>query len=45
MTVAELVGPHLPYLRRFSRALSGSQKSGDSYVEALLEAIVVDPSR
>jgi CheY-like chemotaxis protein len=44
MTVAELVGPHLPYLRRFSRALSGSQKSGDSYVEALLETIVVDPS-
>jgi DNA-directed RNA polymerase specialized sigma24 family protein len=44
MTVAELVGPHLPYLRRFSRALSGSQKSGDSYVEALLEAIIVDPS-
>jgi DNA-directed RNA polymerase specialized sigma24 family protein len=44
MTVAELVGPHLPYLRRFSRALSGSQQSGDSYVEALLETIVVDPS-
>ena len=44
MTVAELVGPHLPYLRRFSRALSGSQKSGDSYVEAMLETIVVDPS-
>ncbi|HET7716784.1 MAG TPA: response regulator [Bauldia sp.] len=44
MSVAELVGPHLPYLRRFSRALSGSQKSGDSYVEALLEAIVVDPT-
>jgi len=44
MSVAEIVGPHLPYLRRFSRALSGSQKSGDSYVEALLETIVVDPS-
>ena len=44
MTVAELVGPHLPYLRRFSRALSGSQTSGDSYVEALLETIVVNPS-
>jgi CheY-like chemotaxis protein len=44
MSVAEMVGPHLPYLRRFSRALSGSQKSGDSYVEALLETIVVDPS-
>jgi len=44
MSVAEIVGPHLPYLRRFSRALSGSQKSGDSYVEAMLETIVVDPS-
>lgn len=43
MTVAELVGPHLPYLRRFSRALSGSQKSGDAYVEAMLETIVADP--
>ncbi len=44
MSVAEVVGPHLPYLRRFSRALSGSQKSGDAYVEALLEMIVADPS-
>jgi DNA-directed RNA polymerase specialized sigma24 family protein/CheY-like chemotaxis protein len=44
MSVAELVGPHLPYLRRFSRALSGSQSSGDAYVEALLETVVVDPS-
>ncbi|MCB1500622.1 MAG: response regulator [Bauldia sp.] len=44
MPVAEIVGPHLPYLRRFARALSGSQKSGDAYVEAMLEAIVVDPS-
>jgi DNA-directed RNA polymerase specialized sigma24 family protein len=44
MTIAELVGPHLPYLRRFSRALSGSQASGDSYVEALLEAIIADPA-
>jgi DNA-directed RNA polymerase specialized sigma24 family protein len=44
MSVAALVGPHLPYLRRFSRALSGSQKSGDTYVEAMLETIVVDPT-
>ncbi len=44
MTAAELVGPHLPYLRRFSRALSGNQQSGDSYVEALLETIIADPS-
>jgi DNA-directed RNA polymerase specialized sigma24 family protein len=44
MSVAEVVGPHLPYLRRFSRALSGSQQSGDAYVEALLETLIADPS-
>jgi DNA-directed RNA polymerase specialized sigma24 family protein/CheY-like chemotaxis protein len=44
MALAELVSPHLPYLRRFSRALTGSQQGGDSYVEALLEAIVADPA-
>ena len=38
-----MVGPHLPYLRRFSRALTGSQKSGDAYVEALLETIIANP--
>ncbi|MGI8568736.1 MAG: response regulator [Methylocella sp.] len=36
--------PHLlPYLRRFSRALTGSQPGGDAYVLATLEAIVADP--
>jgi DNA-directed RNA polymerase specialized sigma24 family protein len=44
MSMAELVSPHLPYLRRFSRALSGNQKSGDAYVEALLETLIADPS-
>jgi len=43
MPLAELVAPHLPYLRRFSRALTGSQQSGDAYVEALLETILADP--
>src|SRR5258708_31056621 len=43
MALAELVWPHLPYLRRFSRALSGSQKSGDAYVEALLETLISSP--
>ena len=43
MITAETVAPHLPYLRRFSRALSGSQESGDAYVEALLETILADP--
>src|SRR5215211_826304 len=44
MSVAETIRPHLPYLRRFSRALTGSQQSGDAYVEALLETIIADPS-
>ena len=34
---------HLPYLRRFARALSGSQTSGDAYVAATLEAVIQDP--
>ncbi len=44
MSIASDVTPHLPYLRRFARALSGSQESGDAYVVALLEALIVDPS-
>ena len=44
MGLADVIGPHLPYLRRFSRALTGSQQSGDAYVEALLETILADPS-
>jgi CheY-like chemotaxis protein len=34
----------LPYLRRYARALSGSQSSGDAYVAATLEALIQDPS-
>jgi DNA-directed RNA polymerase specialized sigma24 family protein len=30
----------MPYLRRFARALSGSQSSGDAYAAATLEAIL-----
>jgi len=44
MTIAKDIAPHLPYLRRFARALSGSQASGDSYVVATLEALVADPA-
>jgi DNA-directed RNA polymerase specialized sigma24 family protein/CheY-like chemotaxis protein len=42
--LAREIAPHLPYLRRYARALSGSQSSGDAYVTACLEAIVADPS-
>lgn len=44
MSLSQEIAPHLPYLRRFARALSGSQASGDAYVVAALEAIVADSS-
>ncbi|MGZ9811484.1 response regulator [Pseudoroseicyclus sp. H15] len=34
----------LPYLRRYARALTGSQTSGDNYVAATLEALLTDRS-
>ncbi len=37
------VGANLPYLRRYARALTGSQERGDSYAAATLEAILSDP--
>ncbi|MFI4996271.1 MAG: response regulator [Hyphomicrobiales bacterium] len=43
MSIAEAISPHIPYLRRFARALAGSQASGDAYALATLEAIVADP--
>ncbi len=44
MSLAFEIAPHLPFLRRFSRALTGDQHSGDTYVAALLETIIADPS-
>ena len=43
MTISQAITPHLPYLRRFARALNGSQQSGDAYAVATLEAIVAEP--
>lgn len=42
MSVAEQIGPLLPFLRRYARALSGSQSAGDAYVRAMLEAALAD---
>jgi CheY-like chemotaxis protein/DNA-directed RNA polymerase specialized sigma24 family protein len=42
MTISSSIVPHLPYLRRFARAVSGNQTSGDAYALATLEAIVAD---
>ena len=43
-SLADIVAPHLPYLRRFGRALTGTQQQGDAYVAALLEALVAERS-
>ncbi|HEV7873860.1 MAG TPA: response regulator, partial [Enterovirga sp.] len=37
MSAAQLVVQYLPYLRRYARALTGSQLAGDAYVAATLE--------
>ena len=42
MSKANAVAQHVPYLRRYARALTGSQTSGDAYVPATLEALVKD---
>jgi len=44
LSTSHAVAEHLPYLRRYARALTGSQKSGDAYVVATLEALIADPS-
>jgi len=43
MSLGKQLHPHLPFLRRYSRALTGSQQHGDAYVRATLEAIVAAP--
>src|SRR6266581_7412194 len=37
------VAQYLPFRRRYARALTGSQASGDAYVSATLEALIEDP--
>ena len=45
MHSAEALPAHLPYLRRFARALTGSQEVGDRFALAALEAAVANPVR
>lgn len=45
MSLGQQLQPHLPFLRRYSRALTGSQAHGDAYVRATLEAIVAAPEQ
>ena len=39
MSLGQELAPHLPFLRRYARALMGSQAHGDAFVRATLEAI------
>lgn len=43
-SMALRIAAELPYLRRYARALTGSQDSGDRYAAATLEALVADRS-
>ncbi|MBY0285504.1 MAG: response regulator [Sphingomonas sp.] len=45
MSLGQQLAPHLPFLRRYGRALTGSQTQGDRYVRATLEAIVAAPDQ
>lgn len=40
--LATMIGDELPYLRRYARALTGRQDTGDRYAAATLEAILAD---
>lgn len=44
MSLSTRIASHLPYLRRYARAVTGSQTSGDAYVAAVLEALIADVS-
>ena len=43
MSLGQELAPHLPFLRRYARALTGTQEHGDAFVRATLEAIVASP--
>ncbi len=43
MSLKAAVGPELPFLRRYARALTGSQRLGDAAVREVLEALLAAP--
>lgn len=43
MSLKAALGPQLPYLRRYARALTGSQTLGDAAVRETLEALLLAP--
>ena len=42
--ISQQIAEHLPFLRRYARALTGNQKTGDHYAVATLEAMLADMS-
>lgn len=42
---SQAIAQHVPYLRRYARALTGNQTLGDQYVTATLEKLVKEPHR
>ncbi|MGN6690605.1 MAG: response regulator [Sphingopyxis sp.] len=43
MSLGDEIRGHLPFLRRYARALTGSQQHGDNFVHTTLEVIVAAP--
>lgn len=44
MSLGQQIADNLPFLRRYARALTGSQTTGDAFVRATLEAALEDPA-
>ena len=44
MDLSQSIAADLPFLRRYARALTGNQTTGDRYAAATLEAILADPT-
>ena len=42
MSLGQQIATNLPFLRRYARALTGSQTTGDAFVRATLEAALAD---
>ncbi|MTH79193.1 response regulator [Paracoccus aestuariivivens] len=42
--IAQSISQEVRYLRRYARALTGSQRAGDNYAAATLEAILAEPN-
>ena len=43
-SLSDAIAANLPFLRRYARALTGSQDAGDRYAAVTLEAILEDPA-